>query len=385
MSVDMKTIGAVLYKMEEPAPYAESRPLVVEELDLDGPGPGEVLVEIAGAGLCHSDLSVIDGARPRVMPMVMGHEASGIVRELGPGIRDLAAGDHVVFSFVPACGHCRPCATGRPALCENGARTNLAGTLLAGTRHFHNQDGSALHHHLGVAAFSQYTVAARESLVKIDPSVPLDIAALFGCAVLTGVGAVFNTARVAPGSGVAVFGLGGVGLSAVMGARAAGAYPIIAVDLLESKLALAREVGASHTVNARDADPVAAVKEITAGGAPYAFESVGNERVLAQAYGSTRRGGTTVTLGLPHPSKIFAISAVTLVAEERTVKGSYMGSAVPPRDIPRFIALYQAGLLPVDRLLTRTIALDEVNAGFDALARGEAVRQIIRFHPAPLA
>jgi alcohol dehydrogenase len=319
------------------------------------------------------------------MPMVMGHEASGIVRELGPGIRDLAAGDHVVFSFVPACGHCLPCATGRPALCENGARTNLAGTLLAGTRHFHNQDGSALHHHLGVSAFSQYTVAARESLVKIDPSVPLDIAALFGCAVLTGVGAVFNTARVAPGSGVAVFGLGGVGLSAVMGARAAGAYPIIAVDLLESKLALAREVGASHTVNARDADPVAAVKEITAGGAPYAFESVGNERVLAQAYGATRRGGTTVTLGLPHPSKIFAISAVTLVAEERTVKGSYMGSAVPPRDIPRFIALYQAGLLPVDRLLTRTIALDEVNAGFDALARGEAVRQIIRFHPAPLA
>ena len=381
----MKTIGAVLYKMEEPAPYAESRPLVVEELDLDGPGPGEVLVEIAGAGLCHSDLSVIDGARPRVMPMVMGHEASGIVRELGPGIRDLAAGDHVVFSFVPACGHCLPCATGRPALCENGARTNLTGTLLAGTRHFHNQDGSALHHHLGVSAFSQYTVAARESLVKIDPSVPLDIAALFGCAVLTGVGAVFNTARVAPGSGVAVFGLGGVGLSAVMGARAAGAYPIIAVDLLESKLALAREVGASHTVNARDADPVAAVKEITAGGAPYAFESVGNERVLAQAYGATRRGGTTVTLGLPHPSKIFAISAVTLVAEERTVKGSYMGSAVPPRDIPRFIALYQAGLLPVDRLLTRTIALDEVNAGFDALARGEAVRQIIRFHPAPLA
>jgi alcohol dehydrogenase len=381
----MKTISAVLYKMEEPAPYAESKPLVVEELDLDGPGPGEVLVEVAGAGLCHSDLSVIDGARPRVMPMVMGHEASGIVREVGPGVRDLAAGDHVVFSFVPACGHCLPCATGRPALCETGARTNLAGTLLAGTRHFHNQDGAALNHHLGVSAFSQYTVAARESLVKIDPGVPLDIAALFGCAVLTGAGAVFNTARVEPGSGVAVFGLGGVGLSAVMAARAAGAYPILAVDLLDGKLALAREVGASHTVNAREADPVEAVKEITAGGAHYAFESVGSERVLAQAYGATRRGGTTVTLGLPHPSKIFAVSAVTLVAEERTVKGSYMGSAVPARDIPRFIALYQAGLLPVDRLLTRTIALDEVNAGFDALARGDAVRQIIRFAPAPSA
>jgi alcohol dehydrogenase len=381
----MKTVGAVLYKMEEPAPYAESKPLVVEELDLDGPGPGEVLVEIAGAGLCHSDLSVIDGARPRVMPMVMGHEASGVVREVGPGVRDRAGGDHVVFSFVPACGHCLPCATGRPALCETGARANIAGTLLAGTRHFHNQEGSALHHHLGVSAFSQYTVTARESLVKIDPAVPLEIAALFGCAVLTGAGAVFNTARVEPGSGVAVFGLGGVGLSAIMGARAAGAYPIIAVDLLVGKLELAREVGASHTVNAREADPVEAVKEITAGGAHYAFESVGNERVLAQAYNATRRGCTTITLGLPHPSKIFAVSAVTLVAEERTVKGSYMGSAVPTRDIPRFIALYQAGLLPVDRLLTRTITLDEVNAGFDALAHGEAVRQIIRFHSAPSA
>ncbi len=375
----MKTKAAVLYTMEHPAPYAESRPLVIEELELAGPGPGAVLVEIAGAGLCHSDLSVIDGSRPRVMPMAMGHEASGIVREAGPGVHDLAPGDHVVFSFVPVCGHCLLCATGRPALCENGAKANVAGTLLDGSRHFKNNTGREFHHHLGVSAFSQFTVAAQESLVKIDPSLPLEIAALFGCAVMTGVGAVMNTARVEPGMSVAVFGLGGVGLSTVLGARAAGAYPIIAVDLLDSKLELARQLGATHTFNAKDGDPATAIKGLTGGGAHYAFESVGNERVLVQAYQATRRGGTTVTIGLPHPSKQFAISAVSLVAEERTVKGSYMGSAVPKRDIPRFIALYQAGLLPVDFLLTRTITLDEINFAFDALAKGEAVRQVIRF------
>ncbi|MGH2544531.1 MAG: zinc-binding dehydrogenase, partial [Ardenticatenaceae bacterium] len=295
------------------------------------------------------------------------------------GVHDLVPEDHVVFSFVPVCGHCLPCATGRPALCENGARANVAGTLLSGARRFRNEEGEALNHHLGVSAFSHNTVAAQESLVKIAPDVPLEKAALFGCAVMTGVGAVINTARVEPGTSVAVFGLGGVGLSALLGARASGAYPIVAVDLLDAKLELARQLGATHTVNARADDPVEAVRELTDGGAHYAFESVGNERVLVQAYQATRRGGTTVTIGLPHPSKQFAISAVSLVAEERTVKGSYMGSAVPRRDIPRFLALYQAGLLPVDLLLSRTISLDEINPAFDALARGETVRQMIRF------
>jgi alcohol dehydrogenase len=374
----MKTQAAVLYKMERPTPYAESRPLEIQDLELVEPGPGEVLVEISYAGLCHSDLSVINGSRPRVMPMVMGHEASGVVREVGPTVHDLAPGDHVVFSFVPVCGHCLPCATGRPALCENGAAANTAGTLLAGHRHFKDAAGQELNHHLGVSAFSRYTVAAQESLVKIEPNVPLEKAALFGCAVMTGVGAVMNTARVEPGTGVAVFGLGGVGMSAVLGARASGAWPIVAVDLLEAKLALAERMGATHTVNAKDGDPVQAIKDLTSGGVQYAFESVGNERVLVQSYQATQRGGTTITVGLPHPSKKFAVSAVSLVAEERTVKGSYMGSAVPKRDIPRYVALYQAGMLPVDLLHTGTIALDEINAAFDALAKGEAVRQVIR-------
>lgn len=375
----MRTQAAILYAMGQPAPYVESAPLVVDTVSLNPPSTGELLVEIVAAGLCHSDLSVIDGSRPRVMPMVMGHEAAGIVREVGAGVTDFGEDDHVVFSFVPVCGRCVYCASGRAALCENGARANAAGTLLSGARHFTDHAGQVCNHHLGVSAFSQFTVAAQESLVKIDPLLPLETAALFGCAVMTGVGAVFNTARVQPGTSVAVFGMGGVGLSAVMGARAAGAYPVIAVDLLDDKLLLAQAVGATHIVNAGMNNPVEAVREITKGGAETTFESVGSERVLVQAYESTRRGGTTVTIGLPHPSKQFSISAVSLVAEERTVKGSYMGSAVPRRDIPRYISMYQAGLLPVDKLHTHTLRLDDINAGFDRLAQAQAVRQIVTF------
>ncbi|MGI9066504.1 MAG: zinc-dependent alcohol dehydrogenase family protein [Pyrinomonadaceae bacterium] len=387
----MKTKAAVLYKMGLAQPYAESSPFVVDEITLDGPGPGEVLVEIAAAGLCHSDLSVVDGSRPRVMPMVLGHEASGIVREVGPtgmtesgsqGVAEFAAGDHVVFSWVPICGRCQFCVTGRGALCEPGGEANIAGTLLNGARRFtdsRSQPPQACNHHLGVSAFSQFTVAARESLVKIDPALPFDVAALFGCAVMTGVGAVLNTARVQSGSSVAIFGMGGVGLSAVMGARAAGAYPIIAVDRVPDKLKLARELGATHTINAVQDDPVAAIKEAGHGGADYVFESVGNETVVIQAYESTGRGGTTITIGLPAPGKIFAVPALGIVAEERTIKGSYMGSCVPRRDIPRFIGMYQAGILPVDKLHTHTLQLEEINAGFDRLAQAQAVRQIISF------
>tara|TARA_R110002124_G_scaffold259914_1_gene425795 strand:- start:14825 stop:15955 length:1131 start_codon:yes stop_codon:yes gene_type:complete len=374
----MLTRAAVLYEMQKPTPYADSKPLIIEELNLADPGPGEVLVEMAGAGLCHSDLSTIDGSRPRVMPMVMGHEASGIVREVGPGVHDLQPDDHVVFSFVPLCGHCIPCATGRPALCEPGAAANTAGTLLSGRRPFSSISGQKINHHLGVAAFAEHTVVAQESLIKIDSQLPLSTAALFGCAVMTGVGAVVNTAKIEPGSSVAVFGLGGVGLSTVMGARAAGAETIFAIDLLPDKLERATQVGATHTINASKEDPVELIKDIQ-NGVDYTFESVGNERVLQQAYAATRRGGTTITIGLPHPSKMFSVPAVSLVAEERTIKGSYMGSAVPRRDLPRFIAMYQAGLLPVDKLRSSTIQLDEINAAFDALATGTAVRQVITF------
>jgi alcohol dehydrogenase len=301
------------------------------------------------------------------------------VREVGRGVSGVRPGDHVVFSFMPMCGSCEYCTAGRPVLCERGARANLEGVLLRGGRRFRDRAGATLNHHLGVAGFSRYTVAAQESLIVIDPAFPLEKAALFGCAVITGVGAVVNTARIEPGAAVAVWGLGGVGLSAVMGARVAGAAPIVAVDRLVHKLELARALGATHTVNAAEVDAVAAVRELTGGGAHYAFEVVGSAEVLAQAYGATRRGGTTVTVGLPGPQRMFSVPAVQITAEERTVRGSFMGSAVPRRDIPRFIELYRAGLLPVDALLSRTIRLEEINAGFDALAAGAAVRQIITF------
>ena len=375
----MKTKAAVLYEMGLPLPFAESLPLVVEEVDLEPPEKGEVLVEIAAAGLCHSDLSVLDASRPRKMPMVMGHEASGIIREIGAEVNEFEIGDHVVFSFVPICGHCDFCVEGRAALCAKGAKANVDGTLLSNEKRFSDAESKVLNHHLGVSGFSQFTVAAQESLVKIDKSFPLEIAALFGCAVMTGTGAVFNTARVSPGRSVAIYGLGGVGLSSVMGAKAAGAYPIIAVDMFEDKLKLAREFGATHTINVNETEAVEAIREITKGGADYVFESVGSEKVLIEAYQSTGRGGTTITLGLPHPEKMFSIPAFSITAEERTIKGSYMGSSVPKRDIPRYISLYQAGLLPVDKLHTHTLKLDEINEGFDRLAAGEAIRQIIKF------
>jgi len=375
----MKTQAAVLYEMERPRPYANTLPLVLEELELAGPGPGEVLVEIGAAGLCHSDLSVINGTRPWPLPIVLGHEAAGIVRECGAGVTDLAAGDHVVFSFLPVCGRCLNCVSGRGWLCERGVLANRAGTLLTGGRRFQNRDGRQLFHHLGVSGFSQFTVAARESLVKVDSTVPLEIAVLFGCAVMTGVGAVVNTAKVSPGTSVAVFGLGGVGLSAIMGARVAGATPIIAVDRLPAKLELARRCGASHIVDASQMDAVAAVRELSNGGVETAIEAVGHEQVIAQAYGATRRGGKTVAIGLPHPSRQLTIPAVTLIAEERQLLGCYMGSCIPQRDIPRFINLYRAGLLPVGLLKSREIKLEQVNESFDALDRGEVARQVIRF------
>ncbi|TCM45805.1 zinc-dependent alcohol dehydrogenase family protein [Kribbella sp. VKM Ac-2568] len=370
--------GAVLREMGLPSPYSESRPLRIEEVELAPPGPGELLVRIRAAGLCHSDLSVIDGSRPRLMPMLLGHEATGeVVQSEAEGF---APGDTVGFAFVPACGACGPCAEGRAALCEPGAAANTAGTLLSGA-HRLGQLGEDLpgqvHHHLGVSGFADHAVVSARSAVKIDPDLPPEIAALFGCAVMTGVGAVVNTARVQAGQSAVVFGLGGVGLSALLGAELVGAHPLVAVDVVPEKLELALSLGATHAVDARSNDVVEQVREATAGGAHYAFETVGSAAVLGQAYAATRRGGTTVTVGLPHPSQMLSIPAVSLVAEERTLKGSYLGSAIPSRDIPRYISLYKAGRLQVDRLLTSTVSLDNLNEAFDMLAAGTSIRQVL--------
>lgn len=374
----MKIRAAVLDKMGAEPPYAKSKPLRIVELDLDPPGRSEVLVRVVAAGLCHSDLSVINGDRPRPMPMALGHESAGIVEEVGEDVTDLAVGDHVVMVFMPSCGHCIPCAEGRPALCEPGAVANGAGTLLSGERRLHC-DGVDINHHLGVSGFATHCVVSRRSVVKIDKNLPLDEAALFGCAVLTGVGAVVNTGRMQPGQTAAVIGLGGVGLSSVLGAVASGARQIIAIDLSDDKLGLARQLGATHTVNARDADAAEQIREISGGGVDFAFEMAGAVRAMELAYKITKRGGTTITAGLPPPGAALALPIVQLVAEERTVKGSYIGTCVPTRDIPRFVALYQAGKLPVDRLMSGKLKLDDINEGFDRLHEGKAVRQVIEF------
>ena len=374
----MKIRAAVLSQMGTPPPYAKTRPLAIEELDLAPPGHGEVLVKIAAAGLCHSDLSVINGDRPRPLPMVLGHEAAGIVEELGEGVTDLARGDHVILVFVPSCGHCAPCAEGRPALCEPGFAANSQGTLLSGARRL-SRNGAPINHLLGCAAFAEYATVSRRSVVKIDKALPFAEAALFGCAVMTGVGAVVNTAQIRAGASTAVVGLGGVGLASVLGAKAAGARHIVAVDLSEEKLALAKSLGATHTFNAGAPDCIEKVREATSGGVEYAFELAGSARAFESAYKMTRRGGTTVTAGLPPPTATMPLSPLSMVAEERTLKGSYIGTCVPSRDIPRYVDLYRQGKLAVDRLMTGKLKLDEINEGFDLLHEGKAVRQVIVF------
>lgn len=372
----MKIRAAVLEEIGEPMPYADSEPLKVQEIELEGPGRGEVLLKIAAAGVCHSDLSTLEGVRIRPLPMVLGHEASGIVEEVGPEVRDLKKGDHVVAVFLATCGHCEACVTGHPTLCVAGNQATAEGTLLSGKRKV-SRNGEELNHHSGISSFAEYATVAERSLVKIDPELPLDEAAIFGCAVLTGVGAAVNAADIELGSTVAVIGLGGVGLSALLGVVAAGAERVIAIDTNPSKLESARELGATDTFDATDPDVAEAVKEATGGGVDVVLELAGVGPALQLAYEIGTRGSQMVTVGLPHPSTELSVSALSLVLEERRIRGSYMGSSVPTRDLRRFIGLYQRGRLPVDKLLTHRMPLDDVNAGMDRLHDGDAIRQIL--------
>ncbi|MBG9211037.1 MULTISPECIES: zinc-dependent alcohol dehydrogenase family protein [Mammaliicoccus] len=375
----MKTRAAVLHEMGLPSPYSESKPLKIETLELNKPNQNEVLIKIGAAGLCHSDLSVINGSRPRPTPMALGHEAAGEIIEIGDNVTNFEVGDHVVCTFIPNCGHCLPCSEGRPALCENGAASNEQGELLDGGIRLHNDEDN-MHHHLGVSGFADYAVVSQHSIVKVDKDIPFEKVAIFGCAVITGIGAVINTAQVKPGSSVAVVGLGGIGLNAILGAKLAGAGEIIALDINPGKFELAKKLGATATFNSGDDDVVEQVKEYVKGGVEYAFETAGVVPAMEVAYKITKRGGSTVTTGLPDPKHEFSFPQVTLAAEERTIKGSYVGSCVPMRDIPRFIALYKQGRLDIDSLLTDTLPLDEINEGFDRLAKGDAARLVVKIN-----
>ena len=372
----MKIRAAVLRESGLPRPYCESKPLQIEEVELDGPKRGEVLVQIKAVGLCHSDLVAINGERGKPMPIVIGHEAAGIVVELGEGVQGFDKGDHVVPTYVASCGHCEMCAVGRPALCEPATMTNADAVLWDGTTRLH-KNGQRIHHHSGVAGFAEYAVMSKDALIKIDKSIPFEHAALFGCGVVTGVGALLNTAGVKPGEHVAVVGLGGVGLSALLAAVAAGAGRIIALDLNPQKLQLARELGADFAINAADSDCVSQVREATLGGSHVAVETAGSAKALETAYQITRRGGTTVTAGMPGPEAKITLSHLSLSAEERCLKGSYMGSCVPKRDIPRYLSMFQDGKLPVDKLLSRTIGFNDLNAAMDRLDNAATVREIL--------
>jgi len=359
----MKITAAVLDASPSTPPYAASMPLTLRTLELAAPRPGELLVRIDAAGLCHSDLSVINGDRPRPLPMALGHEAVATVEALGtPDDALFAVGDRVVLSFLPPCGECVRCQSGEGYLCPRGAAANGAGELLRGGSRL-----GSVHHHLGVSAFATHAVVDRRSAVKIDADIPVEIAALFGCAVLTGVGAVLNSGGLRAGESVLIYGLGGVGLAALLGALAGGANPVKVVDPVAAKRALALELGAAAAFAPGEED----------GGADLVVETVGKSRVLETAYARARRGGRIVTVGLPNPAEQFSIPAVSLVADAKTVIGSYLGSSIPARDIPSYIGLWRAGRLPVERLLTSVSPLVDINALFDRLASGEAIRQVV--------
>jgi S-(hydroxymethyl)glutathione dehydrogenase/alcohol dehydrogenase len=365
----VKTRAAVLWRAREP--------VEILEVDLAPPQAGEVLVEMAACGVCASDVHVVDGELPEPLPIVLGHEAAGVVAETGPGVEHLEPGDHVVLALVPSCGRCRPCRRGRPNFCELGGRMAATGTLADGTSRL-SVNGTTLHHFNSVSSLAEHAVVPESAAVAIRRDVPLEIAALFGCAVVTGYGAVVNTARVAPGSSVAVWGCGGVGLNVVQAARLAGAATIIAIDVDREKLAAAARFGATSLVAAQEEDPVRAVREATGLGADYAFEAIGREDTVRQAWEAARAGGTVVVVGMIPKGQTLTIDPWHFIYE-KTLKGCFLGSARIAIDIPRLADLYADGRFQLDELVSHRLTLDELPGALDRLRAGEGIRQVVVF------
>ncbi|MAI26441.1 MAG: Zn-dependent alcohol dehydrogenase [Myxococcota bacterium] len=350
-------------------------PLELEEVAIDDPAPGEVLVKTAASGICHSDLTVIEGGLPYPPPAVLGHEPSGVVEAIGEGVTDFVPGDHVIGCLSSWCGSCKFCTDGRPYLCPSqylGRAEGLAPRLSA-------SNGDAIGQFANLSSFAEMMLCPERSLVKIREDMPLDRASLIGCGVTTGLGAALNTVNIPAGASVVIIGLGGVGLSALQGARIVGAGKIIAVDAQAWKFGLAKDLGATDCIDATDGDPVAAVHALTEGGADFVFECIGLVPTVQQAVAMTGRGGTTVLVGVVPMTEMVPISAADLVLQEKKVTGSYMGSNRFRFDMPKYVDFYLDGRLRLDEMISARLSLDEINDGFDRMRKGEVARQVIVF------
>lgn len=359
--------------------FAPDERLRVVEVDLAPPGPGEVRVRLAATGVCASDWHTITGAIPSPTPSVLGHEGAGVVEVVGEGVTSVMPGQHVVLSWVPACGRCRYCEAGRPNLCSVATPALLAGTLVTGKRRL-SHARQPLYHYSFLSTFAECVVVDEASCIRIREDVSLSVAALVGCAIMTGYGAVINRANVQAGTSVLIFGAGGVGLSSVMAAQLAGAAQLIVVDPVASKRELADELGATHTLDPTKDDVVGIVRELTAGeGVDYAFEAAGRTELVTQAFEATRRAGTIVAVGVPHAQATVTLPGPQLVRHEKIITGSLYGSCRPRQDMPKILDLYAAGRLPLDRLLTRIYQLDQINEAFDDMRAGNLARGVIEF------
>lgn len=367
----MKITGAVLEEVGRGRPFADSKPISISEVELEGPGPSELLVRMEAAGVCHSDLSVVDGNRPRAVPMLLGHEAAGIVESVGEQVTDLEVGQRVVMTFIPRCENCAGCAQDGRVPCTNGQAANVAGTLLSGSKLL-KRDGEEVLHHLGVSGFATHAVVDRATVVPVESDVPPEVAAVLGCAVLTGGGAILNAVKPAEDESVMIVGLGGVGMAALLTAVSLGLPRIVAVDNLPEKLEQARALGAT------EAWTPAQVSEQGIK-ASHAVECAGNAKAFELAFFGTESGGRTVTVGLPSADARSSISPLLMTTEARTLIGSYLGSAVPSRDIPTYAQLWREGKLPVEKLISSRIGLADINTAMDQLADGRAIRQVILF------
>jgi NDMA-dependent alcohol dehydrogenase len=355
----------------------QKKPLSIEEIVLAGPGVGEVLVKVKAVGICHSDFHPIKGDMPVPLPIILGHEGAGIVEDTGPGVTRVKKGDHIVMAVLPSCGKCTPCIIGRPYNCETVWPIMFNGTMLDGTRRLKDKDGNEINHFFCQSSFAEYCVISEGSAVKIDPDISLDKVAVLGCGATTGIGAVLNTAGVEAGAKVAIFGCGGVGLSSVMAAKLAGASKIIAIDIRDNKLEMAKDFGATHTINSAQENPVEKIQELTAGGgADYSFEAIGNADIITQAFDATRPGGMTIIVGAPPVGARVNIDPWAFLME-KVLTGSAAGSLRAQVDIPRYIELFKAGKLPLDKLVSKTFPLDRVNEAFEAMEKGEVARGIL--------